>query len=152
MDNGELNRIMQYVYPGHFAHDPDGGFLVTFPDIPEAITEGDNLVEARRSAAEALGLALRGYLAEGKPLPKPSQGRKGLTMVPVEAGDALKLAVIEAFQTAGISKSEFSRRLGKAETEVYRMLDPDHPTKLASLEDALRMFGKEIIVSVKDAA
>src|SRR3954466_6207967 len=143
---------MDYVYPGHFRHDPDGGFLVTFPDVPEAITQGDDPADARRSAAEALGLALRGYLVEGRALPKPSKGRKDHIDVPVDAADALKLAVVEAFLAVGISKSEFARRIGKAETEAYRILHPDHATKLASLEAALRALGKEVIVSVKDAA
>jgi antitoxin HicB len=64
----------------------------------------------------------------------------------------LKLAVVEAFRGAGISKSEFARRIGNAETEAYRVLDPDHATKLASLETALPVLGKEVVVSVKDAA
>jgi antitoxin HicB len=143
---------MDYIYPGRFEHDPDGGFLVTFPDVPEAITQGEDLADARLSAAEALGLALRGYLAQGRELPKPSKGRKGDVNIPVEASDALKLAVIEAFRASSISKSEFARCIGKAETEAYRVLDPDHATKLASLEAALRALGKEVIVSVKDAA
>jgi len=143
---------MDYVYPGHFGHDPDGGFVVTFPDVPEAITQGESLADARLSAAEALGLALRGYLAHGRELPRPSKGRRGHVNIPVEAADALKLAVVEAFRAAGISKSEFARRIGKAETEAYRVLDPDHATKLASLETALPVLGKEVVVSVKDAA
>ena len=60
--------------------------------------------------------------------------------------------LVEAFQAAGISKAEFARRLGKAVTEAQRILDPDHPTKLAALTDALSVLGKEVVVSVKDAA
>lgn len=143
---------MMYSYRGRFAHDPDGGFLVTFPDIPEAITAGDNLAEARRNAAEALGMALRGYLAHGKPIPRPQARGKDLVDVPLDATDALKIAVIEAFSAHGMSKSELARRLGKAETEAYRILDPDHATKLASLEAALAVLGKQVVVSVSDAA
>jgi antitoxin HicB len=124
---------------------------VTFPDVPEAITQGDDLADAMASASDALGVALRGYLAHGRP-PKPSRRAKGLTDVPVDPSNALKLAVIEAFIQSGISKSEFARRLGKAENEARRILDPDHPTKLAALEAAPRLFGKQVIVSVKDAA
>ena len=143
---------MDYIYPGLFQREADGGYLVTFPDVPEAITQGDDLADAMASASDALGLALRGYLAHGRPLPKRSSRLKGYIDVPVEAANALKLAVVEAFRTAGISKSEFARRLGKADTEAHRILDPDHPTKLSALEAALRLLGKQIIVSVKDAA
>ena len=144
---------MEYVFAAEFTNDPDGGVLVVFPDVPEAITHGEDHAEARKNAAEALGMALRGYLADGEPLPCPAaKGKKGLVDIPVEASDALKIAVIEAFQAAGISKSEFARRLGKAVTEAQRILDPDHPTKLASLTAALAVLGKELVVSVRDAA
>ena len=36
----------------------DGGFVVTFPDIPEAITQGDSIEEALAMALEALETAL----------------------------------------------------------------------------------------------
>ena len=51
---------MDYVYPALFRPEPDGGYVVTFPDVPEAITQGDDLGDAKASASEALGLALRG--------------------------------------------------------------------------------------------
>lgn len=143
---------MDYAFRADIRPDPDGGYLVTFPDVPEAITQGDDLTDARRSAAEALGLALRGYLARGKPLPRPDARGGELVEVPVEAGDAMKLAVIEAFQAARITKTELARRLGKGENEARRILNPDHPTRLDALTAALEALGKRIVVSVKDAA
>ena len=143
---------MQYVFAANLTVDRDGGVLVTFPDVPDAITHGADQAEARRNAAEALGMALRGYLADGQQLPVPKAKGGKLVDIPVEASDALKIAVIQAFQAAGISKAEFARRLGKAVTEAQRILDPDHPTKLPALEAALAVLGKHVIVSVKDAA
>lgn len=143
---------MQFEFAARFAPEPDGGYLVTFPDVPEAITQGDDLADAMASAADALGLALRGYLADGKPLPKPAARGDDLVPVPVEAADALKIAVIDAFMASGMSKSELARRIGKAVTEAQRILDPDHPTKLPALEAALAVLGKKVIVSVLDAA
>lgn len=144
---------MDYVYLADFRPEADGGFLVTFPDVPEAITQGDDLADAKASAADALGVALLGYLADGDPLPAPAaKARKGLAPVPVDAATALKLAVIEAFAASGISKSELARRMGKPENEPYRILDPNHSTKLAALEAALAALGKTIVVSIRDAA
>ena len=147
-----LNAPMEYAFAASFRQDPDGGVLVTFPDVPEAITHGDDYADARRNAAEALGLALRGYLALRLALPRPKAKNSDLVSIPVEAGDALKIAVIEAFTRAGISKAELARRIGKAVTEAQRILDPDHNTKLPSLEEALAALGKEVVVSVRDAA
>lgn len=143
---------MEYVYRADFASEPDGGYLVTFPDVPEAITQGDDRADARASAADALAVALRGRLADGKPLPVAKATGKGLVPIPVDAETALKIAVIDAFAKNGMSKVEFARRLGKTATEPYRILDPDHPTKLAALKHALAVLGKEVVVAVRDAA
>jgi len=143
---------MNYIFAARFAPEEDGGFLVTFPDVPEAITQGDDRTDARASAIDALAVALRGRLADGKPLPEPKAKGKDLVAIPVEPETALKIAVIEAFAKAGISKTEFARRMGKPATEPYRILDPDHPTKLAALKDALAALGKEVVVAVRDAA
>jgi antitoxin HicB len=143
---------MDYIFAARFEADPEGGFLVTFPDVPEAITSGATVDEARYNAAEALGLALRGYLVLDRPLPKRGTKHRGLVSIPVDAATALKLAVIETFKASGLSKSELARKLGKAEGEARRILDPDHPTKLPLLQAALAALGKEIVVSVRDAA
>lgn len=143
---------MEYVYAAKLEADPEGGFLVTFPDVPEAITAGDSEALSRIAAVEALGLALRGIVLEGRRLPPPRHGGEGLFPVPVAANDALKLALIEGFRASGLSKSEFARRLGKGENEARRLLDPDHPTKLAAMQTALAILGKSVVVSVRDAA
>lgn len=143
---------MDYIYDAHFETDPEGGFLVTFPDVPEAITAGSDEAEARSNAVEALGLALRGRLADGRPLPAPRRPRREHVRIAVDPEDALKLALVEAFARSGLSKSEFARRLGKADTEGRRILDPDHPTKLGVMQAALALLGKAVVISVRDAA
>lgn len=143
---------MDYVFAASIEPDPDGGFLVTFPDVPEAITFGDTMAEARISGAEALGLALRGIAVMGRSLPRPQAAGKGLVPIAVAPDTALKLAVVEAFAQSGLSKRELARRLGKAEGEARRILDPDHPTKVQALEAALAVLGKDIVISVRDAA
>jgi antitoxin HicB len=128
------------------------GFVVTFPDVPEAITEGKDMADARAMAEEALGLALLTYPARGRPLPKSRA--KGREMVPIALAPevAAKLAVLEAFVEAGISKIELARRLGKDEKEVRRILDPKHATKLPALTETLRTLGKRLIIAVEEAA
>lgn len=143
---------MKFLFAARIDPDPDGGFLVSFPDVPEAITAGDTLAEARANASEALSLALRGYLAEGRALPAPATRGQAHAAIAVDAATAAKLAVIEAFRESGASKSELARRLGRADTEAHRILDPDHPTKIAALEAALAALGKRLIVSIADAA
>jgi antitoxin HicB len=65
---------------------------------------------------------------------------------------AAKIAVLEAFAKSGISKSELARRLRKDEKEVRRILDPRHLTKLATLTEALRELGQQLVIGVQAAA
>lgn len=61
----------------------ESGFVVSFPDVPEAITEGDTREEAIDMGASALERALRLYALQGRPLPK-GKARRGLTPITVQ--------------------------------------------------------------------
>lgn len=140
-----------YTYPAQVELGDEGGLVVTFPDVPEAITQGEDEADARAMAADALGLALLTYLSQGRLLPDASPLAGGFS-VGVEPDVAAKLAILEAFRDAGISKSEMARRLGKDEKEVRRILDPMHATKLPALQAALAVLGRRLVVGVEDAA
>lgn len=58
-------------YPVILEAQPEGGFVVTFPDVPEAITRGED--EALLYAVDALETALSFYVDDRKPLPVPSK-------------------------------------------------------------------------------
>jgi antitoxin HicB len=131
--------------------DRRGNIVISFPDVPEAVTQGRGQTEARAMAEEALGLVLLAYLERGKPLPKPRAKARNLVDVAVAPDVAAKLAVLESFAAAGISKSELARRIGKDEKEVRRILDPKHPTKLPALTAALRALGKRLVVGITEA-
>jgi antitoxin HicB len=131
--------------------DRRGTVVITFPDVPEAISQGRGEADARAMAEEALGLTLLAYLRRGAPLPKPRARGRGLVDVAVAPEVAAKLAVLESFAQAGITKSELARRIGKDEKEVRRILDPKHPTKLPALTAALRALGKRLVVGVTEA-
>ncbi len=128
------------------------GVVVSFPDVPEAITEGNDETDVRLMAEEALGLALLTYPARGLPLPKAKARGRGMVPIAVAPDVAAKLAVLEAFADAQITKVELARRLGKDEKEVRRILDPRHATKLAALTLTLRALGKRLVVGVEKAA
>ena len=131
--------------------DRRGTVVVTFPDVPEVVTQGRGETDARAMAEEALGLVLLTYLRRGEPLPKARARGRGLVDIAVAPEVAAKLAVLESFAAAGITKSELARRIGKDEKEVRRILDPKHPTKLPALTAALRALGKRLVVGVMEA-
>ncbi|MBY5610897.1 type II toxin-antitoxin system HicB family antitoxin [Rhizobium leguminosarum] len=138
-----------YAYAATFEPtEKEGGFTVTFADVPEAITEGNDMAEARAMAADSLGLALLTYLETGRPLPDPVPGA---TMITPEPEVTMKIAVIETFREAGISRSEFARRMGKDEKEARRVLDPDVSTKMSLLVGALAAMGRRLVIGLEPA-
>lgn len=140
---------MNYRYPVTLKRDADGGFTVMFPDFPEGITQGDNEEEALAEARDCLDEVLAGRVNDQEDIPNPSRISK--FSVEPTAQIAAKVALYEAFVESGINRSAFARKLEIAETEVRRMLDPHHPTKLPRIEDALLALGKKIRIEVINA-
>ena len=71
-----------------------GGFVVTFRDVPEAITQGNNLADAIDMAQDALRTAMEFYDERGEDYPKPSEPQQGDIMIDSE----LPSAVANAFE------------------------------------------------------
>ena len=60
----------KFFYPALFHKEDDGGFWVSFPDIPECLTEGTDMSQAYEMAVDALGLALADRIKENNvPVP-----------------------------------------------------------------------------------
>ena len=49
-----------------------GGLIARFPDVPEAVACGDTEEELLDNARPVLEAVLECYVAEGRPLPEPS--------------------------------------------------------------------------------
>ena len=141
--------MIYFSYRALFEAGDEGGVVVSFPDVPEAITERDDEAEARTMAAEALGLALMTYAEMRRPFPEGS-AVDGPDVVTIEPEVAAKVALISAFMASGISKSEFARRIDRDEKEARRLLNPLHASKIKPLREALAVFGKRLITGVAD--
>ncbi|MFR5858026.1 MAG: type II toxin-antitoxin system HicB family antitoxin [Clostridia bacterium] len=60
----------KFFYPALFHKEDDGGFWVSFPDIPECLTQGTDMSQAYEMAVDALGLALEDRMKENNvPVP-----------------------------------------------------------------------------------
>lgn len=145
--------MQTFAYPATFEPgDRPGVVVASFPEIPEAITDGNGIEEARHMAADALGTALLAYVKSGRKLPHARRAGRDSELVMVEPEVAAKLAMLQAFAEAGISQRDLARRLGKDEREIRRILDPMHPTKIGALNAALRALGRRLVVGVEKAA
>jgi antitoxin HicB len=73
-----------FVYALQFEPGDERGAVVSFPDVPEAITQANNEADAMKQAQEALGLALLTYPRRGLPLPDAKAKGRGLIAIAVE--------------------------------------------------------------------
>ena len=135
-------------YPVILAAQPEGGFVVTFPDVPEAITQGEDRDEALLYAVEALEAALSFYIDDRRPLPVPGKAKRGQPVVRPSVLESVKLAIYAEMLAQGVKKSELARRLGWHMPQVDRLLDLNHASRMEHLESAARSLGREIRLSV----
>jgi len=132
---------------------PDGpGYLISFPDVPEALSGADSGENIERIAGDCLATALAGYALEKRPRPRPSRPAAGQHVVVLPALVEAKLALIAAMTAKAIKKTELARILGVDESLVRRLVDLDHRSHIGEVERALAALGKRLDVRVKNAA
>lgn len=124
------------------------GYTVTFSDVPEAITEGDDRAEALENAVEALEVALSFYVDAGKALPRPSAAHGRSTVRPRLIA-ALKLLIYSQMKARRLRKSDLKRMLSISSAAVERLLDLNHDSRLDHIEDALHALGKDIDIRLR---
>lgn len=144
---GTRGVIQRYGYPVNLSIGADGRVLAVLPDLPGAATDGGDRAEALVEAADCLEEALAGYIDRREPIPAPSPAR-GRPVVTPGAMVTAKAALYSTMREQAVTNTPLARRLGCAEGEVRRMLDPRHPTKIGRLETALAALGRRLIVGV----
>ena len=143
---------MQYSYPCILHPEEGGGFCVSFPDVPGALTGGKDRAEALEMGKDALGVALAGYIHERWDIPVPSPVAKGQVLVAVPPIVAAKLALYTAMREQGITKVALAARLGLSESVVRRLLDPDHRSHIGQVEKALSAVGRTLVIGDRATA
>lgn len=153
--------------------DENGTVLVTCPDLPEVTTFGEDEEDAIGRAADAIEEALAARIARREDIPGPSLepqravklGRRKIRlslptpprepdrrMVPLPPLTIAKVELYRAVRAAGVSKAELGRRLGWQGPQVDRLFDLNHRSAIEHIDQALRVIGKRLDVSVRDAA
>ena len=134
-------------YPATFTPDT-GGFVVTFRDIPEAITQGDDEADALAMAKDVLLSAMEVYFDEKRQVPPPSKARRGERLIPLPASAAAKILLLNEMLTQSVIASELARRMATTRQEVNRLIDLNHTTRIDRIEQAMMALGRELALSV----
>ena len=148
MDEGGMTQGL--IWPVELALQEDGSILVTFPDVPEALTEGETEAEAMVQAQDCLVAALGGYISARRAIPQPSPSR-GRTTVPLPALTAAKIALYGAMRAQGVGNTALAVRLGLSEGAVRRLIDLDHRSHIGQVETALHALGQRLTVATQAA-
>lgn len=132
-------------WPVELTPQEDGSILVSFPDVPEALTEGGTEAEALTLAQDCLVSALGGYVSARRAIPGPSPTR-GRTTVPLPALAAAKIALYSAMRAQRVGNTALAARLGLSEGAVRRLIDLDHRSHIGQIETALSALGQRLTV------
>lgn len=137
---------MRYAYPCILTPEEGGGFFVRFPDVPGALTCGDDRAEALAMAEDALAVALAGYVQQQRDIPIPSSVKEGQEIATLPPLVAAKLALYMAMRQQGVTKVALATRLGLSESVVRRLVNLDHRSHISQVEKALRAVGRRLTV------
>ncbi|MGC9222705.1 MAG: type II toxin-antitoxin system HicB family antitoxin [Terracidiphilus sp.] len=124
----------------------EGFLVVSFPDIPEAHTQGVDRAEALAMAKEALELSMEFYFDDMRPVPMPSKPKRGQAVVELAPSVAAKVLLLNEMLRQKVRPIELARRLGTTKQEVNRLTNLRHPTKIDRIDAALRALGKRLYV------
>ncbi len=138
-----------FMYPVTLTPDEaDGGFVVTFDDIPEAITQGDTEGEALAAAKDALESALDFYFEDKRAVPAPSKAKRGQNVIELAASLSAKVLLLNEMVTQGVRPAELARRLNTSPQEVNRLTNLRHTTRIDGIAAALQALGKHLDMRV----
>ena len=120
--------------------------MVSFPDIPEALTQGDTREEALAMALDALITAFDFYFEDNQPIPLPSEVTGDYVEVPLSV--ASKVLMLNALIESGLTRVELADRIGIKKQEVNRLINLQHSTKIDAIQRAMNALGKQLDFSV----
>jgi len=139
---------MAFGYRYTLERQTNGWWLVRFPAIPEALTEGTTQQEARANAVDCVITALEGYMKSGKPLPRQPSGRAGRDRAVLPSLVTAKLAVYETMRTRRWSKLKLAKQLGVPENSIRRLLNLRHNSHMTMIDQALAAMNAELPIDL----
>jgi antitoxin HicB len=137
-------------YPATFTQEK-AGITVTFRDIPEAITQGDDLADALFMAKDVLLAAIEVYFEEKRQVPKPSAVKAGDHPIRIPPSVAAKVLLLNQMLQKKVIPAELARRMGTTPQEINRLIDLHHATKIDRIAQALEALGAELNINTRSA-
>lgn len=141
--------MLNFRYPVCVASNGEGGKILSFRDIPEAITEAwpdENEVEV---ATDALITAIDFYIEDQRKLPEPSSMQDGEIMIELPISVSCKVMLLNLMVENNVRPADLARKMGTNSQTVNRILNLNHNTKIDTLGKAFRALGKNLAIGVE---
>lgn len=135
------------LYPATLTNEGDM-YTVTFRDIPEAITCGDDLNDALKMARDALITSIDFYFEDHRKVPLPSKQKKGEYLIDLPVSLFAKVLLLNEMIDQNISNAELAKRIHVRPQEVQRIVNLGHSTKIDTISKALFALGKRLELNV----
>ena len=130
-------------YP--FILTPDGpGYMVTFPDIPEATTYGDTKAEAIDLAYDCLITALDFYFDFMRSVPAPAKRAGDQYAVTLPPSIAIKVGLLNEMVRQNVKQADLARLMKLSPTQINRMVNLRQATKVDTIGLAFEKLGKSL--------
>ena len=124
---------------------PDGkGYLVQFPDIPEALTQGKTREDALDVAVDALRTAMDFYFEDGRRVPMPSRIKRGQVGIELPPSIVAKVLLLNTMLEQRVTAAELARRLHTSPQSVNRIVNLGHATKIDTVANAMKALGQRL--------
>ncbi|RJP26366.1 MAG: type II toxin-antitoxin system HicB family antitoxin [Candidatus Omnitrophota bacterium] len=143
----------RFTYPVLLTIDEeDGGFVVTFADIPEAITQGDTVKEALAEAEDCLEEAIAAYMHLQRDIPFPSNNQNNQPVVSLAPAMTAKANIYTSMRETGFDCNKLARFINCKVEEIEKLLNPRYPADLTLLQSALTALGKKLFLIIQNTA
>lgn len=104
----KLEDYMNLAYKMEVVPDMDeGGYVISFPDLPGCITVGDTLEEAIRNADDAKKAWIEAALQDGVEIPEPNDLEKYSGQFKLRIPRSLHKSLVEHAKAEGISMNQY---------------------------------------------
>ena len=141
------------IYYSKIQRAEEGGYLVEFPGIPGAVTQGETVDEAVGMAADCLRTLFLGLIAMGQDIPITNRPRGShIHPVSLPALETAKIELYRTFRASSMKKARLASGMGIPRAHVDRLFDLNHASRLNQIESAFRVLGKALVLETRDAA
>jgi antitoxin HicB len=105
-DMGSNSNSPNREYRMSIIADPDGGYVVEFPDLPGCMTQIESLEELAEAASEAKALWIEAALSRGLPIPEPTYPETLSGKFNVRLPKSLHRALVDQAEAEGVSLNQ----------------------------------------------